>query len=445
MTNFLDFTPELLGFVQCNMKQQITSAASSLHDAHARCLQTLILYAHDLARDVLVTPKRIKYARTKEEELYTQLIDLASRKQSEIKELVYQAISDATDSIVQQVIQLHFEEIGLDASLQAPDTKTAKKCVQQLQDLVFRELSRQISERLVSSVNYLRESVVGTLKRCLERLEEKASGEDGGETSRALSQILDTAYNLEFNERTSTSAVRIFVERIKQAFQGPTLKNTKLDRGWREKYARQLIASLSGSRLAKSICAQFRGRVTSSHETFLSAIKQLELRHSGRLKETEGQRDTLRKVQKLLLCQYFLHTSCILLAYFLHTSCIFLAYFLHTSCILLAYFLHTWHACWYIYCIHVHTHTHTHTGADSQDGQTKSEQRGSQRRHRPWTANHRYSLTSFEILLPSVLIQKCIRPAISKRMGVAYPQQQIRFASGDCIFEHEQGRIRTGD
>ena len=101
--NFLDFTPELLGFVQCNMKQQITSAASSLHDAHARCLQTLILYAHDLTRDVMVTPKRIKYARTKEEELYTQLIDLASRKQSEIKELVHQAIADATDDIVSQV------------------------------------------------------------------------------------------------------------------------------------------------------------------------------------------------------------------------------------------------------------------------------------------------------------------------------------------------------
>ncbi len=103
VTNFLDFTPELLGFVQCNMKQQITSAASSLHDAHARCLQTLILYAHDLTRDVMVTPKRIKYARNKEEELYTQLIDLASRKQSEIKELVCQAIVDATDDIVTQV------------------------------------------------------------------------------------------------------------------------------------------------------------------------------------------------------------------------------------------------------------------------------------------------------------------------------------------------------
>ena len=132
VTNFLDFTPELLSFVQCNMRQQITSAASSLHDAHARCLQMLILYAHDLARDVLVTPKRIKYARTKEEELYTQLIDLASKKQGEIKELVHTAIAEAAEDVVSQVVQLEFDDSSLDSSYQAPDQKTAKKCVIQV-------------------------------------------------------------------------------------------------------------------------------------------------------------------------------------------------------------------------------------------------------------------------------------------------------------------------
>ena len=178
VTNFLDFTPELLGFVQCNMRQQITSAASSLHDAHARCLQTLILYAHDLARDVLVTPKRIQYSRTKEEELYTQLIDLASKKQSEIKELVHQAIADITDQLVHEICQMDFEGVDLDSSMQVPDTKSAKKCVHQIQEVVFRELSKQISDRLVCSVNLLRESVVGTLQRCLEKLEESATGEE---------------------------------------------------------------------------------------------------------------------------------------------------------------------------------------------------------------------------------------------------------------------------
>ena len=182
VTNFLDFTQELLSFVQCNMKQQITGAASSLHDAHARCLQTLILYAHDLARDNLVTPKRIKYARTKEEELYTQLIDLASRKQSEIKELVNQAITEVADSIIQEVLELDFEDMELSESMNSSTQKTVKASQQQIQEVVFRELSKHISDKLVNSVNYLRESVIGTLQRCLERLEGGPSAAGTGES-----------------------------------------------------------------------------------------------------------------------------------------------------------------------------------------------------------------------------------------------------------------------
>ena len=166
---------------------------------------------------------KIKYAKAKEEELYTQLVELASRKQSEIKELVAQAIAEATDSIVQEVLQMEFEGVSLDSSMQAGDSKGAKKCITQIQEQVFRELSKRISERLVSSVNYLRESVIGTLKRCLENLEGSVHVavpvDDTGDAVRALSQIIDAAYTLEFSERTSTSAVRLLVERFKQAFQ----------------------------------------------------------------------------------------------------------------------------------------------------------------------------------------------------------------------------------
>ncbi len=75
-----------------------------------------------------------------------------------------------------QVVQLKFEDVSLEASQQAPDLKTAKRCVAQVQELVFQKLSHAISEKLISSVNYLRESVVGTLKRCLERLEDSLHG-----------------------------------------------------------------------------------------------------------------------------------------------------------------------------------------------------------------------------------------------------------------------------
>ncbi len=298
VANFIDFTPELLNFVQCNMRQQITSAASSLHDAHARCLQTLILYAHDLARDVMVTPRKIKYCRQMEEKLYTQLIELASRKQSDIKEIVGNTIQHSVDDIVKEIIDMELEGVNLEESGAASDAKTLRHCITLIQDHIFRKLSNDISSRLVSSVNYLRESVIGTLKRVVEGLEETTEETPmEGESSRALKHILDSAYTLEFNERTSTSTVRLFMERIKQQFSGPSYKTLNLrDPSWREKYTRHLVESLSASRLAKGICAQFRSKVSASHDSFLAAMKQLENRHSGRLKETEGQRETIRKV-----------------------------------------------------------------------------------------------------------------------------------------------------
>ena len=295
VASLVDFSATLLEFVECNMNLQITNAASSLHDAHARCLQSLILAAHDLARDVMVTPKRIQYAREKEEVLYKQLMELASKKQSEIKDLVSSAVQDTQSDITTEVLQMRFEGLNVSSSEVANDAKTMRKCQNQVQNVVYRMLSTQVSKRLVESVDYLRESVVGTLQRCLQHLEgvEDIQIDD---TSRALKQILDAAYSLEFTERTSASTVRLFFERLKQSFRGAPWKNLRVDGNWKEKYVSQLIDGLSASKLAKSICSQFRGKVASAHETFEHALRRLELHHSGRMKQNESQRDTIRKV-----------------------------------------------------------------------------------------------------------------------------------------------------
>lgn len=97
-----------------------------------RCVQTLILYAHDLARDVLVTPKESNTLVRKRRNC-TQLINLASKKQSEIKELIHQAIADVMDQIIQEICQTNFEGVmELDSSMQVPDMKSAKKYVHQI-------------------------------------------------------------------------------------------------------------------------------------------------------------------------------------------------------------------------------------------------------------------------------------------------------------------------
>ena len=220
--------------------------------------------------------------------LYKQLMELASKKQSEIKDLVSSAVLDTHSDIVSEVLQMQFEGLNVSTSEVANDAKTMIKCQNQVQNVVYRMLSTEVSKRLVKSVDYLRESVVSTLQRCLQHLE---GGDDIqiDDTSRALKQILDAAYLLEFTEWTSASTVRLFFERLKQSFRGAPWKNLRVDANWKEKYVSQLIDGLSASKLAKSICSQFRGKVASAHETFEHALRRLELHHCGRMKQNESQ------------------------------------------------------------------------------------------------------------------------------------------------------------
>ena len=46
---------------------------------------------------------------------------------------------------------------------------------------------------------------------------------------------------------------------------------------WKRKVAQEAIESLSASKLAKSICSQFRTRLNSSHEAFAASLRQVRM------------------------------------------------------------------------------------------------------------------------------------------------------------------------
>lgn len=61
-----------------------------------------------MQRDMMITPKRLEFARTKEQELSDSLLKLALEKQEEIKVLVSEAIQSARTSIVRTVADYEF-------------------------------------------------------------------------------------------------------------------------------------------------------------------------------------------------------------------------------------------------------------------------------------------------------------------------------------------------
>lgn len=56
--------------------------------------------AFDMQRDMLITPKRLEFARTKEQELSDNLMKLALDKQEEIKNLVSDTVHASRSSII---------------------------------------------------------------------------------------------------------------------------------------------------------------------------------------------------------------------------------------------------------------------------------------------------------------------------------------------------------
>ena len=64
-----------------------------------------------------------------------------------------------------------FPDIIVTTSGEPVTSKEIKTCIQEIQELIVGRLNQAVANKLISSVDYLRESFVGTLERCLSSLE----------------------------------------------------------------------------------------------------------------------------------------------------------------------------------------------------------------------------------------------------------------------------------
>ncbi|XP_076125464.1 dual serine/threonine and tyrosine protein kinase isoform X2 [Alosa pseudoharengus] len=279
----------LLGpFAKQVLQNQQVEAANMLNGVHCRCLDLFINQAFDMQRDLQITPRRLEYTREKEGELFTSLMIIANRKQEEMKEMIVETLSSMKEQLLEDAANLEFTDIIVTPNGEPVASKDIKSCIQQIQELIVVRLNQAVANKLISSVDYLRESFVGTLERCLNSLEKSHNDTSVHVTSNHLKQILNAAYHVEVTFHSGSSVTRLVWEQIKQIIQRITFVNPPaITPEWKRKVAQDAIESLSAAKLAKSICSQFRTRLNSSHEAFAASLRQLEEGHTGRLERTE--------------------------------------------------------------------------------------------------------------------------------------------------------------
>ncbi|XP_023685821.1 dual serine/threonine and tyrosine protein kinase isoform X2 [Paramormyrops kingsleyae] len=278
----------LVPFARQVLQYQQVEATSILNALHCRCLDLFINQAFDMQRDLQITPRRLEYTREKEGELYSSLMAIANRKQEEMKEMIVETLSSMKEQLLEDAANLEFTDIIVTPNGDPVTSRDIKSCIQQIQELIVVRLNQAVANKLISSVDYLRESFVGTLERCLSSLESNLDTSVHNITSNHLKQILNAAYHVEVTFHSGSSVTRLVWEQIKQILQRLTWVNPPaITADWKRKVAQDAIESLSAAKLAKSICSQFRTRLNSSHEAFAASLRQLEEGHTGRLERTE--------------------------------------------------------------------------------------------------------------------------------------------------------------
>ncbi|OQV23926.1 Dual serine/threonine and tyrosine protein kinase [Hypsibius exemplaris] len=297
----------IVTFAKKVLSAKLLEVGSCLYSIHERTLKMFTNISFDIARDALITPRRLMYVRTKEIELYDNLSSIANKKQEEIEKIIQETVDNIREPLLDEAEAFQFQNV--DFSEGQENIQTAKElqiCTEEIRDLILSKINCAVAGKLIGSVNCLREICIGTLCRCLESLE--LTGDSNyPSAANALKQIFNAAYQIHLNAATSSSVSHLLYERLRTFLQ--SLRWTpadRIDNSWKRLIADEMMTSLSAPKLAKNICSQFRDRLRHAHDVFLLSIRQLECKHADRLEKMEQKRLNVRrlhspKISKLAL------------------------------------------------------------------------------------------------------------------------------------------------
>lgn len=91
------------------LQKRLVDAATILNIVHCRCLDIFINQAFDMQRDLQITPKRLEYTQKKENELYESLMNIANRKQEEMKDMIIETLNNMKEELLEDAANMEFK------------------------------------------------------------------------------------------------------------------------------------------------------------------------------------------------------------------------------------------------------------------------------------------------------------------------------------------------
>lgn len=333
----------LLDYLVNHLKVLAIRGTTILFKFHESCLGKLINFTYEMVRHTVISPAKIKYAREKEQLLFDNLNNLANVKQEELREIISitiennrQKILDCVEAhVIRDIDLISFSDritddlyiVNIDEDLSescsthsslsssgeltsariikkqtVKHAKDQRKCTSQIHELVMNKINECIAVKLEDSIQILKENYIGTLKRCLQSLEDQQCSAQDSErdnlnsASKSLQIIINSVYHFDINLAEQSNILDLFVHKIKEIFTAlPWSSCPVLDKEWKLQTGNNLINSISATKLSKIFCNQMKERLKSSHLLFLSSIKALENKLNSRLEKNEDCQRLIRK------------------------------------------------------------------------------------------------------------------------------------------------------
>lgn len=91
------------------LQSYLVNATTLLNQAHALCLRMFILNAFDMTWDLIITPRRLDYAKQQEGRLYESLLEIASNKQEEIRALISGTLDSMKGELIERAANHEFQ------------------------------------------------------------------------------------------------------------------------------------------------------------------------------------------------------------------------------------------------------------------------------------------------------------------------------------------------
>lgn len=106
--NFENYSYRFNMFVQQTLQRYLVNSSTVLNNSHSRCLNMFIMSAFDMARDMLITPKKLTFAKEKEVELYKSLMRISVAKTNEIRDMIGYTIAENQEKLIEKAVEYEF-------------------------------------------------------------------------------------------------------------------------------------------------------------------------------------------------------------------------------------------------------------------------------------------------------------------------------------------------